>query len=198
FSLLTYDDVKRHAHQIADVTNRHFMPPWPPDAGYGDFVEERRLTSTQIRLIQDWVKQGAPAGSPSGSPTLVPPDPEWKLGQPDLVLNVQQPYQLSAEGPEVFWNFVIPVPLYSKRWVKAVEIRPGATRVFHHASLLVDRAGSARRNEKTPGAGFPGMDLTVDENTFDPDGVFLAWKPGSTPNIEPEGIAWHADPGMDV
>src|SRR5437016_4997142 len=115
FSLLTYDDVKRHAHQIADVTNRHFMPPWPPDAGYGDFVEERRLTSAQIRLIQDWVKQGAPAGSPTGSPTLAPPDPEWKLGQPDLVLNVQQPYQLSAEGPEVFWNFVIPVPLYTTR-----------------------------------------------------------------------------------
>src|SRR5204863_1269951 len=27
---------------------------------------------------------------------------------------------------------------------------------------------------------------------------FLAWKPGSTPNLEPEGIAWRADPGMDV
>jgi tetratricopeptide (TPR) repeat protein len=196
FSLLTYDDVKRHAHQIADVTNRRFMPPWPPDAGYGDFVEERRLTASQIRLIQDWVKQGAPAGSPTASPAPVSPDPEWKLGKPDLVLNVQQPYQLPADGPEVFWNFVIPVPLYTTRWVKAVEIRPGAPRVIHHASLLVDRSGSARRHEQTPGAGFAGMDVTLDETTFDPDGVFLAWKPGSTPNTEPDGIAWRAEPGM--
>src|ERR1043166_5702438 len=190
FSLLTYEDVKRHAKQIADVTKRRYMPPWPPEPGYGDFVEERRLTAAQIQTIQEWVRQGAAAG------TLAAADAEWKLGKPDLILHVQRPYQLSADGPEVFWNFVIPVPLSRTRWVKAVEIRPGTPRVFHHASLLVDRAGSSRRHEQTPGAGFPGMDLTVDETTFDPDGVFLAWKPGSTPNIEPEGIAWRADPGM--
>src|SRR5690349_23717174 len=58
FPLLSYDDVKRHAGQIADVTKRRYMPPWLPEAGYGDFVEERRLTPAQIRLIQEWVRQG--------------------------------------------------------------------------------------------------------------------------------------------
>jgi tetratricopeptide (TPR) repeat protein len=82
--------------------------------------------------------------------------------------------------------------------VKAVEIRPGVPKVVHHASLLVDRAASARRHEAVPGAGFPGMDVSIHEATFDPDGVFLAWKPGSTPSVEPEGIAWRADPGMDL
>ena len=198
FSLLNYEDVKSHAHQIAEVTKRRYMPPWPPEPGYGEFVEERRLTDAQILLIQNWLQQGAPRGSSSNADTGGAIEPEWKLGKPDLILNVQQPYQLSADGPEVFWNFIIPVPLNASRWVKAVEFRPGTPRVFHHASLIVDRSGSARRNEKTPGAGFPGMDLTVDENTFDPDGVFLAWKPGSVPNVEPEGIAWRAAPGMDV
>ena len=103
-----------------------------------------------------------------------------------------------ADGPEIFWNFVVPVPVSTPRWVKAVEIRPGTPKVVHHASLLVDRAASARRHEAVPGAGFPGMDVSIDEATFDPDGVFLAWKPGSTPNVEPEGIAWRADPGMDL
>ena len=198
FPLLSYEDVKRHASQIADVTKRRYMPPWLPEAGYGDFVEERRLTKAQILLIQEWVKQGTPAGPALGALSPPGPDAEWRLGKPDLVLKVQQPYALSADGPEVFWNFVIPVPVYTMRWVKAVEIRPGAPGVVHHASLLVDRSGSARRHEQTPGTGFPGMDVAVVENTFDPDGVFLAWKPGSTPNMEPEGIAWHADPGMDL
>ena len=63
FSLLTYEDVKRHAGQIAAVTKRRYMPPWLPEPGYGDFVEERRLSDTQIQLIQDWVKQGSPAGA---------------------------------------------------------------------------------------------------------------------------------------
>src|SRR6266478_7847750 len=80
FSLLTYEDVKRHAHQIADVTKRRYMPPWQPEAGYGDFVEERRLTAAQIRLIQEWVQQGAEAGSATGSPHEAAIEPEWKLG----------------------------------------------------------------------------------------------------------------------
>jgi hypothetical protein len=33
FPLLTYEDVKRHAQQIVDVTKRRYMPPWLPEAG---------------------------------------------------------------------------------------------------------------------------------------------------------------------
>src|SRR5215472_12017996 len=85
FSLLSYEDVKRRAAQIAAVTGRRFMPPWLPERGHGAFLEERRLTDSEIQLIADWVKQGAPAG------TGVAPKPprfsdEWQLGTPDLIL----------------------------------------------------------------------------------------------------------------
>jgi Flp pilus assembly protein TadD len=199
FPLLTYEDVKRHARQIANVTRRRYMPPWLPEAGFGAFVEERRLSDAEIRLIDEWVKQGAPAGMPA-TPAATPAasDSQWKLGKPDLELHVQQAYRLPADGPEVFWNFVIPVPVSTARWVKAVEIRPGAPNAVHHASVIIDRAASARRHEPVAGAGFPGMDVSIQEAAFDPDGVFLAWKPGSTPNVEPEGIAWRAEAGMDL
>src|SRR5215467_4889839 len=72
FPLLTYEDVKRHARQIADVTRRRYMPPWLPEAGVGPFVEERRLSDTEIRLIDEWVNQGAPAGSPTSVATAPP------------------------------------------------------------------------------------------------------------------------------
>src|SRR5262245_60998561 len=45
FSLLTYDQVKKRARQIAEVTARRYMPPWPPEPGYGEFVEARVLTA---------------------------------------------------------------------------------------------------------------------------------------------------------
>ncbi len=198
FSLLSYEDVKSHASQIADVTKRRFMPPWLPQPGYGSFLEERRLTDAQIQLIQEWVEQGALPGPSKHAP--VPPkfSSEWQLGPPDLVVHVTKPYQLYADGPEVFWNFIIPVPITSTKWVRAIEVRPGNPRVFHHANVIIDRSGSARRHEQTPGAGFPGMDLTVEESTFDPDGHFLSWKPGSAPMTEPDGMAWRADPGMDL
>ncbi len=198
FSLLGFEDAKRHAAQIADVTKRRFMPPWLPEPGHGDFQEERRLTDEQIRLIQDWVKQGAQAGPAADAPAPPKFSSEWKLGQPDMILHVAKPYELYADGPEVFWNFVLPVPVTAARWVKAMEIRPGNARVFHHANVILDRSGSAKRKEVQPGAGFPGMDLTVEEHTFDPDGFFLSWKPGSAPVVEPDGMAWHADPGMDL
>jgi len=197
FSLLSYRDVRSHANQIADVTKSRFMPPWLPEYGYGDFLDERRLSEAQIQLIQQWVKQGAPEGS-----AKAPPPPhfgnEWQLGTPDLVLRAAQPYQLPSGGAEVFWNFILPVPITTTRWVRAIEVRPGNPRVFHHANVILDRSQSSRRHEAAPGAGFPGMDLSVEEETFDPDGHFLSWKPGSEPVVEPEGMAWRAEPGMDL
>src|ERR1700682_2319259 len=144
FSLLTYEDVKRHASQIAAVTKKRYMPPWLPEPGFGDFMEERRLSEAQIQLIEDWVKEGSPAGSAADAPAPPKFKFEWQLGMPDLILHGAQPYPLSPDGPEVFWNFVIPVPITSRRWVKAVEIRPGAPRVIHHASIILDRSRSAR------------------------------------------------------
>jgi tetratricopeptide (TPR) repeat protein len=198
FPLLGYDDVKRHAMQIANVTRTRFMPPWLPDTGHGDFQEERRLTEKQIQLIQAWAKAGAPAGLPADSPPVPKFASEWPLGNPDLVLHVAKPYHLAAGGGEIFWNFVIPVPITEMKWVRAIDVRPGNPKVFHHANVVIDRGGSALRKETSPGAGFEGMDLEVEEDTFDPDGHFLSWKPGSEPLQEPDGMAWHADPGMDL
>src|SRR5260370_6948842 len=73
FSLLTCQDVRAHAAQMAVVTQRRYMPPWPPEHGYGDFVGERRLTDTQVRVIANLVKQGAPQGNPS----QFPPSPHF-------------------------------------------------------------------------------------------------------------------------
>ncbi len=198
FSLLSYDDAKRHARQIADVTERHFMPPWLPQAGYGQFRDERRLSDGEIALIAQWAAEGAPAGSAARMPPAPKFKSEWQLGPPDLVLHVTQPYRLAADGSEVFWNFIIPVPIKNARWVRALEVRPGNARVFHHANVVIDHSGSSRRQEMIAGTGFPGMDLTLEENTFDPDGHFLSWKPGSSPVVEPDGMAWQATPGMDL
>ncbi len=198
FSLLTYDDVKRHGPQIATVTKSRYMPPWLPEAGHGEFAEERRLTEAEIQAIQTWVETGSAAGTPVRGQTPPKFSSEWQAGVPDLVLHVTKPYELQATGGEVFWNFIMPVPITARRWVRAIEVRPGNPKVFHHANVILDRSGAARRQEATPGEGFGGMDLTIEEDTFDPDGHFLSWKPGSKPVEAEEGMAWRADPGMNL
>ncbi|HEV8415938.1 MAG TPA: tetratricopeptide repeat protein [Bryobacteraceae bacterium] len=199
FPLLSYQDVKKHAPEISEVTTRRVMPPWAPEAGYGDFSDERRLTAAEIQLIKDWVSQGAPEGNPSETPPLPKFAEGWQLGPPDLIVDAPKAYTLPASGPDVYWNFVIPVALEKMRYVRAVEIRPGDKRIVHHANLYVDRARSARRQEIAAGQGFPGMDVVIDRPLSEPDdGHFLFWKPGGAPYVEPEGFAWRLDPGNDL
>ncbi len=192
FPLINYADVKKHASQIAAVTARRYMPPWLPQPGYGEFQDERRLTDQQIRIISDWVEAGAPEGPASETPAPPKFASEWQLGQPDLILKAEQPFTVPAGGPDVFWNFIFKPELKARRYVRAIEIRPGRERLVHHANLLIDRSGSLRNRA---GGGFPGMDFTLHRNPLDPESHFLFWKPGTIPYSEPDGLAWRLDPG---
>lgn len=199
FSLLSYADVRKHERQILAVTRRRFMPPWLPAPGFVDFVGERRLSDSQIATLAEWVRSGSREGDPSDLPPLPRAVEGWQLGEPDLVLEMTQPYILPASGPEVFRNFVLSVPGSGLRYVRALEIRPGNKEVVRHASVRVDRARFARQldaADREP--GFPGMDLRLETGTFDPESRLLFWGPGSPPIAEPEDMAWTIDKGTDI
>jgi Flp pilus assembly protein TadD/mono/diheme cytochrome c family protein len=197
FSLLTYADARKRAALIADVTRRRYMPPWLPQAGYGEFAGELRLSDAQVGAIGEWARSGAREGR-TGPSAALPAIPEWALGPPDLVIDAPQAVTIPRDGPDLFWNFILAQPVSETRFVNAIEIRPGNPRVVHHANVVIDRARSSRRRETAPGMGFPGMDLTFESDTFDPDSHFLFWKPGAAPRAEPAGMAWRLDPGSDL
>jgi hypothetical protein len=199
FSLLTYQDVQKRAAQIAQVTQKRFMPPWLPEPGHGDFADELRLSDTQIRAISDWAAAGAPEGDPADAPAAPKFTEGWQLGPPDLILEAKHALTVPASGADVYWNFIFASTNKQTRWVRAIEIRPGPKRVVHHANLYIDRAHSARAQETAPGAGFPGMDPVIERSIFEPDdGHFLYWKPGGIPFSEPDGFSWRLDPGNDL
>src|SRR5215468_2745966 len=64
FSLLTYGDVKSHARQIADVTQKRIMPPWLPEQGEFKFNDDLHLSREEIALFQKWVEAGMLEGPP--------------------------------------------------------------------------------------------------------------------------------------
>ncbi len=199
FSLLTYTDVLKHAKQIAAVTKSRFMPPWLPDAGVFKFAEERRLSDSQIQLINRWVVAGSQEGLASDRPAPPKFTSGWQLGEPDLVLTLAEPYTLAAEGPDVYRNFLFHFPLDSLRNVRALQIRPGNERIVHHANLLIDRNQSTRWKDHQDGqTGFPGMDLKIETAVLDPESHFLFWKPGSVLAQESPGMAWQIEPGTDL
>ena len=198
FPLLSFLDAKAHARQIAAVTSTRFMPPWLPDPQESKFADELRLTNEQIALFQKWVDQGAIEGATRDLPRAPQFAPGWQLGQPDKIVEAEKPYTLPASGSDMYWNFIFRTPVDRTRWLKAIEIRPGDKRVVHHANILVDRGQSSRRQEKEPGAGFAGMELKIESETFDPDSHFFFWKPGTILKPEPEGMALRLDKDNDL
>jgi tetratricopeptide (TPR) repeat protein len=197
FPLLTYQDTAKFAQQIAIMTERRIMPPWLPGPGQFKFVGELRLTDEQIALFRRWAEQGAPRGEPRDLPPAPKFTPGWQLGKPDLILQARKPYSLAASGTDNYWNFIFPTAYPDVHWVKAIEIRPGEKRVVHHANILLDRMHSSRAQEKHPGEGFPGMELRIESESFDPDSHIFFWKPGSAPHVEPADMALRLDPGSD-
>jgi Tfp pilus assembly protein PilF/mono/diheme cytochrome c family protein len=197
FALLNYEDVKKHATQIAKVTQSHFMPPWLPEHGYGDFADERRLSDEQIQLIAQWVKEGAVEGKPTGAPTTQKWNEGWRLGQPDMIAQMPQAYTLPAEGKDVYRNFVVPLSMDTSRWVRAVELHAGNKQVVHHSFIMFDISGSARRSDAQDAEiGYPGMDAGEDVGV--PGGQFLSWQPGKQPSLGSEARSWRLPKGADM
>ncbi len=126
FSLLTYEDARRWAAQMATVTASRYMPPWLPEHGYGDFADERRLSQEEIALIARWVQTGMQEGDVSALPQTPTYSENWQHGTPDLILTVQHPFELPPSGTDVFRNFVLPYPLRQTHYIRAMEIRPVA------------------------------------------------------------------------
>ena len=197
FDLLNFADVKKRTRQIADVTARRIMPPWLPEPGHGEFVGERSLSARQIQIIQKWIGQGAPEGDISDAP----PAPKWQdgrqLGRPDLIIQLPTPYELPAEGRDVYRNFVIPIPVSSRRYVRAVELLPGNARAVHHAFMYVDATRESRRKDAQDAEpGFPG--LHTPSTAQAPAGQFLSWQPGKVHTAEPPELGWVLEKDTDL
>lgn len=196
FPFESYDDVRDHATQIAEVTASGFMPPWLPVPGHGRFRGARVLDEIARGTLARWVEQGAAPGDLAQAPPAPSFPGGWQLGSPDLVLSTGEPFVLPADGRDVYRNFVIPVPPGPLRFVRAVEILPGDPKVVHHGVLRVDLTGSVRRlDAEDPETGFDGM---VFAGARMPDGRFLGWTPGKMPDPGADERAWRLFGGSDL
>ncbi len=195
FSLLTYRDVRSRAALIDRVTRSRYMPPWKPEPGYGDLLGARRLSDRDLALIAQWLKDGLEEGEPANIPP-VPDRREWQLGTPDLIVTMPMPYELGPEGGDVFRSFVIPIPISTMRYVRAVELVPGSAPAVHHAAIKIDQTRSSRAlDEEDPQPGYDGGGART---AAFPDGHFFSWTPGQSPTRLPDDMGWQLEPGSDL
>lgn len=196
FPLTTYDEVRRRATQIAEVTRSRFMPPWKVEPAVGHFVGQRLLTEQEIGMLDRWAKAGAPEGDPEATPALPKFADGWLLGKPDLIVKPDAAFSLPAQQSDAFRIFAIRLPVTKRTYVTGIEFHPGNARVVHHANIRIDRTPATRRlDEADPLSGYDGL---MPRSAEYPDGHFLGWTPGQIAPLVPPELAWTLEPGSDL
>jgi len=192
FSVLDYAAVARRAKAIAAAVQQRRMPPWLPEAGHGEFVNERRLRDDEIATLTAWASHGAPEGDAAKRPAIPDFPSGWQLGTPDLVLASAEPYTLRPGREDTFRTFVLPVPSGAARYVRGIEFRADNPQVLHHANVGLDPRRTGRRLDRADAEpGFAAMPEGEVQDVF-------GWSPGKVPVMEPPDTAWTLAEGSDL
>lgn len=197
FSLIGYENTKRWARMIAYVTETGVMPPWKAVEGYGSFMNENRLSAEQIELIQLWEASGAPMGDENDIPEPPKFDSEWMLGEPDLVLQLPEEFEVSGEGRDEYWHFVLEPDIEETVYVTAMDVKPGNRRIVHHVIAFLDEHGQSTQYMQRRGIeGFAYE--TFGSPGFIPTNSLGGWAPGMVPEILPGSAGIELKPGTKV
>ena len=185
FPLLTYQDVAKRSKFIQHVTETRYMPPWKADPTFQRYKNERLLKPHEINLIKVWVENGAPQGDPEKAPA--PPqfaNNPYLAMEPDLVLTMDKPYEISDTGIEDFRFFSVPTNLKEDVYLKAIEFEPGNRQYVHHSRVMVDTTNLIRGID-----GLSEYDPKIKDFQQTPlaDEFMYGWVPGNLPIVFPDG-----------
>ncbi len=195
FPLMTYRDAFTWRKEVVKYVQSRQMPPWKPEPGYGEFQHGRRLSDEQIALIAKWVESGAPMGNTKDLPPPRQFTSGWALGEPDIVYEMPEEYELGPTGEDEYRHFVIPTNFDSDVFVRAIDIQPGNRNIVHHVIVYEDTSGTARRlDEQDPAPGYAAFGWPG----FVPAGMLGGWAPGTTAIQLPEGTGYRLKKGADV
>ena len=207
FALMTYRQAVNWAADIKEYTQSHKMPPWKPTEGV-PMHNERKVSADEIATLARWVDGGTPEGDPATAPAPRQFANGWQLGEPDLVLTMQDDFQLGGSGSDLYRCYVLGTDLPEDRQVAAVEVRPGNRRIVHHAALFVDTAGDGRKLQERLGKKNLGKDdRGIGYSTpmalsfvpgFLPQSTLGGWAPGMKIRRLPDGVGFHLPKGADV
>jgi hypothetical protein len=178
FSLLTYDDARKHSAMIAEVVDNRRMPPWHADPRYGHFANDRSLDARERATLLAWVEQGAPLGDPKAIPPAKTFPEGWTIGKPDVVFEIPEEYTVPAQGVVEYVRIRVPTGFKEDRWVQAAEAQPTDRSVVHHIIAYVDD------HKRGGGRGRPLAHL-------------CGYAPGDMPSIYPPGTAKKVPAGSD-
>ncbi len=197
--LLTYEDARPWAKSIKQQVGLRKMPPYFAHPSSLPMRGDLNLSQEEIDTIIAWADQGAKQGNPDDMPEArVWENYEggWMLKQPDIVLQMPEPFGVSGGDDDLYQCFLIPFAADVDLWLKGVEFKPGNNKVVHHIILFEDSMGRFKAfDDETPEQGCECADM---EKILVGTKLLKMWAPGNVQPLSPDGIANKLQAGKDL
>jgi hypothetical protein len=168
-SLMTYSDAMPWAQAIRDELTAGRMPPWPIDPTSPPVKGGYPINSRNLDIIVEWASGGTPQGDLGTKLPAMAFNPQWELGQPDLMISMDAEHTVAAGNMEETLDFSLPVHVTDTKWVKAAELMPGNAAIVRDAVISIEN----------------GPTLAL-------------WEPGSDPTAAPSDAAFRLAPGSKI
>ncbi len=200
FNLITYEDVYKRSKMIHYVTETGYMPPWPADPTYSNFIGEKYLTQNEIKLIATWIKKGKKEGD--SSLFYMPSYPESsQLSHPDTTIKFIHAIPIKGNNEDKFYMVALPFELPKDTFIKTIEFVPDNKQIVHHINAHIISYKKELKKEfknkkwysntevNEDSTSFKKLDLLNDDESY-PTLIPLVcnYLPGVLPIAYPKGI----------
>lgn len=177
-SLETYKKARPWLRTSKKMMEDHEMVPWQADRAIGKWKNYDVVSDKDIEIMVEWIGDRAPEGEPSEAPAPMDFSAEWKLGEPDKIFEMSEPFALEEEGEDVYRAFVVSPAMESDTWLRAVEFRPGEMDAVADIWLSAAPIAEAQAaDEADAGPGFEAFDRGWTEGSRD---HLAIWNKGMT------------------
>lgn len=148
FALTTGEDVANWSASIREAVEEQRMPPWHADSEVGTFVNDRRMSDQDRKLLIDWIDNGMPAGDSADLPQPRKFVDGWQISKPDVIVEMPSAYTVPAKGTVEYQYFQVGQTFDEDKWIVASEARPGNRAVVHHLILFYVPPGFKGREQQ--------------------------------------------------
>ncbi|HVW87751.1 MAG TPA: cytochrome c, partial [Bryobacteraceae bacterium] len=133
----SYSEVRPWARAIREAVASRSMPPWHAAPGSAHaFRNDRALSKAEIDTIVRWADAGSPEGDQAPPKFVAASDHGWRLGKPDLVLQVPG-LHVPKSGVVPYTFLIVPLHFDHDTWVRAAEFRIDQRQLVHHINAFV-------------------------------------------------------------
>jgi hypothetical protein len=200
--LESYEQVSRHAAEVARLTSARTMPPWFADPHVGHFANDPSLSPQEISTLRAWLQSGKIKGNPAQAPPAKHWSGGWNIPQPDAIIKMPVSVNIPANGDVDYTYEIVPTGFTEDKWVQSSQILPSGPQFVHHAVVYIRPPDSKWLRDAPVGVPFTATSLHDEhlshEAHWTDSDMLLVYAPGSSPDNFSETMAKFIPAGSDL